>query len=90
MGRLIDADNLRAQIETHEIDTRFTLTTYEYGYNNGLDKAEDEVDLAETVEAIPVEWLMEKADWYDKKGAIFSSGAMRFAVDMWRKEQRNV
>lgn len=55
--RLIDADKLRAQIEAHEIQTRFTLTDYEYGHNTGLDKAEDEVDLAETVEAIPVDYL---------------------------------
>ena len=57
MGRLIDSDNLRAQIEAHEIDTRFTLTDYEYGYNTGLDKAEDEVDLAETVPAISLDWI---------------------------------
>ena len=55
--RLIDADKLRAQIEAHEIDTRFTLTNYEYGHNTGLEKAEDDVDAAETVEAIPITYL---------------------------------
>ncbi len=88
MGRLIDADNLRAQIEAHEIDTRFTLTSYEYGYNTGLEKAEDEVDFAKTVEAIPVDWLMKKADSYYKNNCIFSSIAIRSAVDAWKEEQK--
>lgn len=44
---------------------------------------------APTVEAIPVDWLMKKADWCDKNNGIFVSGAIRYAVDAWREEQNN-
>ena len=47
------------------------------------------LEKAETVEAIPVDWLMQKADWCDKNNGIFVSGAIRSAVDAWREEQNN-
>jgi hypothetical protein len=39
--------------------------------------------------AIPIDWLMKKADWCDKNNCIFVSGAIRSAVDAWREEQNN-
>ena len=89
MGRLIDADKLKAQVEAHEIKYKFTPTDYQYGHNVGIDKAVADIDDAETVEAIPVDWLMQKADWCDKNNGIFVSGAIRSAVDAWREEQNN-
>lgn len=86
--RLIDADKLRAQIEAHEIKYNFTPTDYDYGHNSGLNCAVIEIFNAETVEAIPVDWLMKKADWCDKNNGIFVSGAIRSAVDAWREEQK--
>lgn len=89
MGRLIDADKLRAQIEAHEIQTRFTLTDYEYGHNTGLDKAEDEVDLAETVEAIPVDWIREYLSWLKGIGAFAlpDANAIKSMMKKWEMEQ---
>ena len=90
MGRLIDADNLRAQIEAHEIDTRFTLTDYEYGYNNGLDKAEDEVDEAETVEAIPLTWINGYLTWLYDMNSVFGNRkalAIQAMLKKWEMEQ---
>lgn len=57
MGRLIDADKLKAQVEAHEIKYKFTPTDYQYGHNVGIDKAVNDIEDAETVEAIPVPWI---------------------------------
>lgn len=89
MGRLIEAEKLKAKIEAHEIIKKFSITEYECGHNVGLCIGIDEVDAAETVEAIPVDWLLRKADWCDKNNGIFVSGAIRSAVDVWREEQNN-
>ena len=83
MGRLIDADKLRAQFTEPAdwLDINQTLV-----HKTGIWA---EIDAAETVEAIPVDWLMQKADWCDKNNGIFVSGAIRSAVDAWREEQNN-
>jgi hypothetical protein len=90
MGRLIDSDKLKAQVEAHEIIKEFSITEYECGHNEGICMAVDDIEDAETVEAIPVDWLLRKADWCDKNNGIFVSGAIRSAVDAWREEQNNV
>ena len=90
MGRLIDADKLIAQVEAHEIIKEFSITEYECGHNEGICKAVDDIEDAETVDAIPVDWLLRKAEWCDKNNGIFVSGAIRSAVDAWREEQNNV
>ena len=84
MGRLIDADKLRTQFPEPAdwLDINQTLV-----HKTGIWA---EIDAAETVEAIPVDWLMQKADWCDKNNGIFVSGAIRSAVDAWREEQNNV
>ena len=46
------------------------------------------IEEAENVEAIPVDWLMKKADSYYKNNCIFSSIAIRSAVDAWKEEQK--
>ena len=88
MGRLIDADKLQTAVEGHEVASVLPLNDYEYGYNSGIERAAFEIEDAETVEAIPVDWLMQKADWCDKNNGIFVSGAIRSAVDAWREEQK--
>ena len=50
--------------------------------------AEKRLMSLEIVEAIPVDWLMRKADWCDKNNGIFVGGAIRSAVDAWREERR--
>jgi hypothetical protein len=80
--RLIDADKLRAQFTEPAdwLDINQTLV-----HKTGIWA---EIDNAETVEAIPVDWLLRKADWCDKNNGIFVSGAIRSAVDAWREEQK--
>ena len=46
------------------------------------------IEEAENVEAIPVDWLMQKADWCDKNNGIYTSGVIRSVVDLWREEQK--
>lgn len=79
MGRLIDADSAYT-----------VLTDYYHHKTDAQHMAlKDALDKVETVEAIPVDWLMQKADWCDKNNGIFVSGAIRSAVDAWREEQNN-
>lgn len=82
MGRLIDADKLRAQFTEPAdwLDINQTLV-----HKTGIWA---EIDAAETVEAIPVDWLLRKADWCDKNNGIFVGGAIRSAVDAWKEEQK--
>lgn len=76
--RLIDADKLEEKIDD-----------ISRGYTSVYGVEEDDIYNAETIEAIPVDWLMKKADWCDKNNGIFVSGAIRSAVDAWREEQKN-
>jgi hypothetical protein len=48
-----------------------------------------DIDVHSKEEAIPVDWLLRKAEWCDKNNGIFVSGAIRSAVDAWREEQNN-
>ena len=57
MGRLIDADKLKAAVECHEVASVLPLNDYEYGYNSGIERAVIEIEDAEPVEAIPVKDL---------------------------------
>ena len=72
------------------IDTRFTLTDYEYGYNTGLDKAKDEVDETETVEAIPLTWINEYLAWLYGMNSVFGNRnalAIQAMLKKWEMEQ---
>lgn len=89
MDRLVDADKLKVAVEGHEVASVLPLNDYEYGYNSGIERAVIEIEDAETADAIPVDWLLRKADWCDKNNGIFVGGAIRSAVDAWREEQNN-
>lgn len=90
MGRLIDADKLKAQVEAHEIKYKFTPTDYQYGHNVGIDKAVDDIEDAETIEAIPVPWIeteIKKLRDMDNGFASLSAGQIEAMLKKWRKEQ---
>ena len=56
--RLIDADKLKSAVERHEVvSSLLPLNDYDYGHNSGLESAVIEIEDAETVNAIPVDWI---------------------------------
>ena len=89
MGRLIDADKLKARVEAHEIKYKFTPTDYQYGCNVGIDKAVADIDDAETVEAIPAPWIEKYiADCgVDGTVTMLSAKAVNAMLEVWREEQ---
>ena len=91
MGRLIDADKLKAQVEAHEIKYKFTPADYQYGHNVGIDKAVADIDDAETVEAIPTAWIeaeIKKLRDLDFEFATMTAGQIEAMLNKWRKEQK--
>ena len=90
MGRLIDADKLKAQIEAHEIKYKFTPTDYQYGHNVGIDKAVNDIEDAAEVDAIPVEWIEKYiADCgVDGTVTMLSAKAVNTMLEVWREEQK--
>lgn len=94
MGRLIDADKLKAQIEAHEIITKFSITEYECGHNVGLCIGIDEVDEADTIEAIPVDWIQRYINACEMVSVMdggtvtkWSADAVKAMLECWREEQ---
>ena len=90
MGRLIDADKLKAQIEAHEIKYKFTPTDYQYGHNVGIDKAVNDIEDAETVEAIPVPWIKARMEELESDGYMAEIGAcgIKAILVQWEMEQK--
>ena len=92
MPRLIDADALKEQVESHVVSMSVCLSMDEhYGkVTMRLDCLED-IDNAPTVNAIPVEWLKEhdSEDIRDSCGNIYGKRRITVveALSMWRKEQ---
>lgn len=91
MGRLIDADKLRKQMSEDYAQglSKISNPTVKAIVEKAVETFDGYVVSAETVEAIPVDWLLRKAEWCDKNNGIFVSGAIRSAVDAWREEQNN-
>lgn len=91
MSRLIDADKLKEYLRNRlkKAEEEFACEEAKKIAKHTTKLLCDDVDAQETVEAIPVDWLMKKADWCDKNNGIFVSGAIRYAVDAWREEQNN-
>lgn len=84
MGRLIDADKLRAQFTEPAdwLDINQTLV-----HKTGIWA---EIDAAETVEAIPVPWIeaqIKKLRDMDNGFASLSAGQIEAMLNKWRKEQ---
>jgi hypothetical protein len=87
--RLIDAEKLRKQMSEDYAQSisKISNPTVKAIVEKAVETFDGYVVSAETVEAIPVDWLLRKADWCDKNNGIFVSGAIRSAVDAWREEQ---
>ena len=79
--RLIDADLLCTHIE-NEFDG---VCVYDVSGNEAAREFCDMVDIAPTIDAIPVEWLEEKRK-YASDGDSLDVGIAE-VLDMWEKEQ---
>lgn len=85
MGRLIDADKLRTQFPEPAdwLDINQTLV-----HKTGIWA---EIDAAETVEAIPVDWIeaeIKKLRDMDNGFASLSAGQIEAMLKKWREEQK--
>lgn len=90
MGKLIYADNLKAAIEKHKNKSpQGWANIFECCEDSGIDECLSEVESAEPVEAITVDWLLRKADWCNKNNSSLVSHAIKSVVNVWREEQNN-
>ena len=85
MGRLIDADKLRTQFPEPAdwLDINQTLV-----HKTGIWA---EIDAAETVEAIPVEWIEAEIKYLkalDFEFASLAAGQIEAMLKKWREEQK--
>ena len=88
MARLIDADALKEQVESHVISMSACLSMDEH-YGKAtmrLDCLKD-IDNAPTVDAIPVEWL----DWRimnaKYNGIKEAADAFEFVLKCWKEQE---
>ena len=86
MSRLIDADALKEQIESHVVSMSVCLSVDEhYGKVTMREDCLQDIANAPTVEAIPVEWLRE---WQDEVGTLNEWWPIiERIITVWREEQ---
>ena len=86
MGRLIDADKLKAAVEGHEVTSVLPLNDYEYGYNSGIEMAVIEIEDAAEVDAIPVDWIVNFKNSI-KAGALMEPReVIKFMLEAWKED----
>ena len=81
--RLVDADALCTHIE-NEFDGVYV---YDVSGNEAAREFCDMVDIAPTIDAIPVEWLREKMRGYASSLKSTETAALVMVMQMWQKEQ---
>ena len=88
MGRLIDADKLKEAIKKHKSPQGW-VSIFEYSEDSGIDKSLDEIDAAETVEAIPIDWIEKKMQWLREHNSAFYNPAyfLETMLAEWKGEQ---
>lgn len=95
MSRLIDADALKAVCDGI-INCEWNHKTAPVSWADAYEGFEDDIDAAPTVDAIPVEWLIQRQD--EAYGAVYYCGgnveknaeimrAIRTVLELWQKEQ---
>lgn len=85
--RLIDADKLMAEMKKAEAEPAYQHTGEDWYV--GMISAEGFVDEAETVEAIPVNWIEEYLAWLKGIGAFAlpDANAIKSMLKKWEMEQ---
>ena len=85
--RLIDADTLCVHIE-EEFDG---VCVYDVSGNEAAREFCDMVDIAPTIEAIPVEWIQKQRNLYLSvidDGNLLHAAILNDLIKDWRKEQK--
>ena len=88
--RLIDADALKICMQDHYgvIEQDCSISEeFADGAISGIDAAMFEVDVAPTIDAIPVEWLEEQADYARSEWDYDTCEGIRIVLKAWQKEQ---
>ena len=88
MPRLIDADALKEQVESHVVSMSVCLSMDEhYGKATMREDCLTDIDNAPTVDAIPVEWL----DWRimnaKYNGIKEAADSFEFVLKCWKEQE---
>ena len=84
--RLIDADVLKEQIESHVVSMSVCLSMDEhYGKVTMREDCLQDIANATTVEAIPIDWLDDRAN--DITHAPLYRRYVQMLIDEWQEEQ---
>lgn len=91
MGRLIDADKFKERCTSrHERTAKGFRSDREIGLSGLVtDFLCADIDAQETVEAIPIDWLMQKIDEWKSDGRYacdFSARLLTALINDWRKK----
>jgi hypothetical protein len=89
MDRLIDADKLKEAIEKHK-GTVNSTDLFKYCFDGGVDKSLFEIESAETVEAIPIDWIeaeIKRLRAMDFEFATMTAGMIEAMLKRWKEEQ---
>ncbi len=88
MGRLIDADKLKEAIDKHK-GTVNSTDLFKYCFDGGVDKSLSEIESAETVEAIPIDWIEKKMQWLREHNSAFYNPVyfLETMLVEWKEEQ---
>lgn len=86
--RLIDADALKEQIESHVVSMSVCLSMDEhYGKVTMREDCLQDIADAHTIDAIPVEWLEEQADYTRSAWDYDTCEGIRVVLKAWQEEQ---
>lgn len=84
MSRVIDADALKEQIESHVVSVSVCLSVDEhYGKVTMREECLQDIADAPTIDAIPVEWLRDKM----QKSRATDANPFGYVLAEWHKEQ---
>lgn len=88
MPRLIDADALKEQVESHVVSMSVCLSMDEhYGKVTMREDCLTDIDNAPTVDAIPVEWLDYRIMNAKYNGIKEAADAFEFVLKCWEEQE---
>jgi hypothetical protein len=88
MPRLIDADALKEQVESHVVSMSVCLSMDEhYGKVTMREDCLTDIDNAPTVDAIPVEWLKWRVMNAKYNGINEAADAFDFVLKCWNEQE---
>ena len=87
MGRLIDADALKEEIEFHPTSVSVCMTAAEAkGQTYFKNRCLEDIANAPTIDAIPVEWLKAQNNSTEYFKTV-QGQAVELILELWQKEQ---